>query len=51
MTIIMIIYYLISLFMITILVWNFLSEKKDINNMILYLIVLIPFLLRIFRLK
>ena len=32
-------------------VWNFVREKKNANDMILYLLVLIPLVLRILRIK
>jgi hypothetical protein len=48
---IMIIYYLISAFIAGMLVWNFGREKEDRERMLLYLIVLIPFVLRIFRVR
>jgi hypothetical protein len=51
MPIIMILYYLISVFIAAMLIWNFFKEKKNINDMILYLIVLIPMILRLFRVK
>jgi hypothetical protein len=47
----MIFYYLISIFIAAILVWNFIKEKKSVNDMVLYLLVLIPLILRIFRTK
>ncbi len=51
MSIIMIIYYLISAFIAGMLIWNFVREKEDKEKMLLYLIVLIPFILRILRLR
>ncbi len=48
---IMIIYYLITAYLIGLLVWNFLREKKKIEDMAMYLLVLIPLLLRILRIK
>lgn len=51
MPIIMIIYYIISAFIAGMLIWNFVREKEDKETMLLYLIVLIPFLLRILRLR
>jgi hypothetical protein len=47
----MILYYLISAYLIVMLVWNFMREKKSINDMILYVLVLIPLVLRILRIK
>jgi hypothetical protein len=51
MNVIMIIYYLISAFVAGMLVWDFVREKEDRERMLLYLIVLIPFVLRIFRVR
>ncbi len=51
MPLIMILYYLITLYLIGLLVWNFLREKKKIEDMAMYLLVLIPLLLRILRIK
>jgi len=51
MSIIMIIYYLISVFIAAMLIWNFIRERQDKEKMILYLIVLIPIMLRIFRIR
>jgi len=51
MTIIMIIYYLISTFIAAMLIWNFFCEKQDKEKMLLYLIVLVPLILRIFRIR
>ncbi len=47
----MIIYYVISAFLVCMLVWNFIREKKNVNDMFLYLLVLIPLVLRILRIK
>jgi uncharacterized membrane protein YbjE (DUF340 family) len=47
----MIIYYVISAFIAGMLVWNFIREKKNVNDMLLYLLVLIPLVLRILRIK
>jgi len=51
MPIIMIIYYVISVFIAGLLVWNFIRERDDKQRMFLYLIVLIPFVLRILRIR
>ncbi len=47
----MIIYYIISAFIAVMLGWNFIREKKKVNDMLLYLLVLIPLVLRILRVK
>ena len=51
MPVIMIIYYLISAYIAGMLIWNFVREKEDKEKMLLYLIVLIPFVLRIVRIR
>jgi hypothetical protein len=51
MNIIMILYYLITIYLIAILGWNFIREKKSLNNLILILLVLTPLILRILRVK
>jgi hypothetical protein len=47
----MILYYIISAYIAAMVIWNFLREKKNANDMILYLLILIPLLLRILRIK
>jgi hypothetical protein len=44
-------YYLMCLGLIGLLLWNFIREKKSVVDMLLYLIVLIPLLLRVLRVK
>jgi hypothetical protein len=51
MPIIMIIYYILSAFIAALLVWNFIREREDRQRMLLYLIVLIPFTLRLLRIR
>ena len=51
MPLIMIIYYLISMYLVGLLVWSFWREKKDLQNMVLYLLVLVPLVLRLLRIK
>jgi len=51
MPVIMILYYIICVFIVALLIWNFIKEKKSVNDMVLYLLVLIPLILRIFRIK
>ena len=48
---IMILYYLITAYIVGMLIWNFIREKKSTDDMLLYLIVLIPLVLRLFRIK
>jgi hypothetical protein len=47
----MIIYYVISAYIAAMVLWNFIREKKSANDMLLYLLVLIPLILRLFRIK
>lgn len=47
----MIFYYAICAYLAAMLIWNFIREKKSIDNMLLYLIVLMPLILRLFRIK
>jgi len=51
MPLIMVVYYAISIYLIGMLIWNFVREKKSINDMLLYLIVAVPFVLRVLRIK
>ncbi len=51
MTIIMIIYYIICIYVTAMLLWNFIREKKSLDNMLHYLLVMIPLILRVFRIK
>jgi hypothetical protein len=51
MPVIMILYYIISVYIVGMLIWNFIREKKSVNDMLLYLLVMIPLILRILRVK
>ncbi len=51
MPVIMILYYLITAYVLAMLAWNFVREKKSLNDMILYLLVMIPLVLRLLRVK
>ena len=51
MPIIMIFYYLITAYLVVLLAWNFIREKKKIEDLAPYLLVLIPLVLRILRIK
>jgi len=51
MPLIMIIYYMICVYLISLLLWNFIKEKESVNDMLLYLLVLIPLILRVLRVK
>ena len=51
MPVIMILYYAICAYIAGMLIWNFIREKKSVNNMLLYLLVIIPLVLRLLRVK
>jgi len=51
MSVIMIVYYLLSIYLTVVLAGNFIREKKNVNDLILTLLVLIPLILRILRVK
>jgi uncharacterized membrane protein YbjE (DUF340 family) len=51
MPLIMILYYILCAYIAGMLVWNFIREKKSVNDMLLYLLVMIPLVLRILRVK
>ena len=48
--IVMVLYYVITAFFGAVLFWNFV-RTRDVQKAILYLVVLAPFVLRVFRLK
>jgi hypothetical protein len=48
--VITVLYYLLTAFIAVLLVWNFLDRKKW-QEEVLYIIVLLPFILRLLRLK
>ena len=47
----MIIYYIITAYILAMLIWNFIKEKKSVNDMLLYLLVMVPLILRLLRVK
>ena len=51
MTVVMIAYYIVSAFLLALLIWNFLREKRSRDNIVLYLLVMIPLILRLLRVK
>lgn len=48
---VMMAYYVISAYLTAVLVRNFVREKKSLDEAVLILIVLIPLVLRLFRIK
>jgi len=51
MPIVMVFYYIMSICFIGMLIWNFIKEKESTTDILLYLIVAIPFVLRVLRVK
>jgi len=49
-TIVTVLYYLLTAFVAVMLAWNFL-KRKDWQEEVLYIVVLLPFVLRLLRLK
>jgi uncharacterized membrane protein YbjE (DUF340 family) len=49
--IIMIAYYIITAFLLGLLAWNFVREKDRRGDLVLYLLVMLPLLLRLIRWK
>ena len=48
---IMIAYYVITAFLLALAAWNFVHEKERRQDLVLYLLVMIPLLLRLLRWK
>ncbi len=48
---IMIAYYAITAFLLVLVGWNFVREKERRQDLVLYLLVMIPLLLRLLRWK
>ncbi len=51
MSLVMIAYYIISAFLLVLLAWNFLKEKRSKDDLVLYLLIMIPLILRLLRVK
>jgi uncharacterized membrane protein len=49
-TIVTVLYYLLTAYVAVLLVWNFL-KRKNWQEEVLYILILIPFVLRLLRLK
>lgn len=49
--IIMIFYYLISFFFVLVTFKNLIQEKENRERIILYFVILVPFILRLLRIK
>ena len=47
---IMVVYHIMTAFFAAVLFWNFV-KSRDVQKAILYLVILMPFVLRVFRLK
>lgn len=49
--IIMIAYYAITAFLLALAVWNFVQEKRSRQDLVLYLLIMIPLVVRLLRWK
>jgi uncharacterized membrane protein YbjE (DUF340 family) len=49
--VIMIAYYMLCAFLAGLLFWNFVREKKSKDDLVLYLLVMVPLILRLLRIK
>jgi ABC-type glycerol-3-phosphate transport system permease component len=49
--IIMIAYYVITAFLLALAAWNFVREKERRRDLLLYLLVMVPLVLRLLRWK
>lgn len=48
---IMIAYYVITAFVFVLAAWNFVRERKRRDDLVLYLLIMVPLLLRLLRWK
>jgi hypothetical protein len=48
---VMIAYYVMAAFLLVLLAWNFVREKKSRDDLVLYLLIMIPLVLRLLRVK
>lgn len=51
MNVITLAYYVITAFLLGLVVWNFIREKESRDRLVLYLLVMVPLLLRLLRVK
>ena len=51
MTPVMVLYYLITAFLLVLLAWNFVRERRSRDDLVLYLLVMVPLILRLLRVK
>ncbi len=51
MTPVMVLYYAITAFLLVLLAWEFVREKRSRNDLVLCLLVMIPLILRLLRVK
>ena len=49
--IIMIAYYVITAFLLALAAWNFVREKEERQDLVLYLLIMIPLVVRLLRWK
>jgi uncharacterized membrane protein YbjE (DUF340 family) len=51
MNLIMLVYYVICAVLLGLCLWNFFREKKSRDDLVLYLLVMVPLVLRLLRWK
>jgi hypothetical protein len=51
MPVVMIFYYAICVYLLGILVWSFVREKQSVSDMVLYLVLATPLILRVLHIK
>ncbi|MFO7732560.1 MAG: hypothetical protein R6X21_02795 [Candidatus Aminicenantes bacterium] len=51
MSLITIAYYILTAFLLGLVIWNFVREKVSRDRLVLYLLVMVPLILRLLRVK
>jgi hypothetical protein len=51
MPVITMLYYAMSVYLIGILVWSFVKEERSVSDMVLYLVLATPLVLRVLHIK
>lgn len=51
MSLITIVYYILTAFLLGLVIWNFVREKASRDRLVLYLLVMVPLITRLLRVK
>jgi hypothetical protein len=51
MPVVMMLYYALSVYLLGILIWSFIREKQSVSDMVLYLVLATPLILRVLHIK